>query len=128
MRHHMLHGRRGSVRDVVGQVDEELCKAALGSCVVAEDGGEGGVPKGLGQTLSQSLPGPAVVTQAISAVRRPSPGKSRWYSPKEAAHHVLEEAHSLLFHQLGDHVAKDRPHRVEALIRRTDICQTNVIE
>jgi hypothetical protein len=63
MRFHMLHGRRGSVRHVVREVDQELGQAALGGCVVSKDGGERGVSKGFGETLSQGLAGSAVVTE-----------------------------------------------------------------
>lgn len=69
MRLRMLHGRRGSIRHVVREVDQELGQTALGGCVVAEDGGERGISKGLGQTLSKGLAGSAVVTQTISVVR-----------------------------------------------------------
>lgn len=64
----ILHGWRSSLRDVVGQVDEELSQAALGGCVVAEDRRERGIPKRLGETLPQSLSGPAVVAQTMSAL------------------------------------------------------------
>ena len=60
----MLHGRRCSIGYIVRQVDQELGQAAFGGCVVAENGREGGIAEGLRQTLSQSLAGPAVVTQS----------------------------------------------------------------
>jgi hypothetical protein len=63
----ILHGRRGAVREVIGEVDEELSEAAFGGGVIAEHGREGGIPKGFGQALPQSLPGSAVVAQAISS-------------------------------------------------------------
>lgn len=62
----MLHGCRGSIRDGVGQVDKELSQAALGGCIVTEDGGECGVPERFRETLPQGLSGPAVVTEAVS--------------------------------------------------------------
>lgn len=48
--------------------------------------------------------------------------------PEEAAHHVLEEPHSLLLHQLRDHIAQHRSDRIEPLVRRADVCKTYVIE
>jgi len=52
MRFRMLHGRRGSVRHIVREVNQELGQTALGRRVVAEDRGERGVSKGLGETLA----------------------------------------------------------------------------
>lgn len=55
---------RSAVGHVVREINEKLCKAALRGCVIAEDGGEGGIPEWFGKTLTQGLPGSAVVTQA----------------------------------------------------------------
>lgn len=55
---------RRAVGNVVREVNEELCEAAFRGCVIAEDGGEGGIPEWFGKTLTQGLPGSAVVTQA----------------------------------------------------------------
>lgn len=41
---------------------------------------------------------------------------------------MLEQAHGLLLHQLGDHVAKNGAHRIESLVCRTNVAQANVIE
>lgn len=51
-----LHG-------VLGQVDEELGEAALGSGVVAENSGEGLVPQGLREALSEGLAGAGIVAE-----------------------------------------------------------------
>lgn len=60
----LLHGNaRSAIGNVVGEVDEELGKAAFGGGIVPKHGGESGIPEGLGETLTQSLPGSAVVTQ-----------------------------------------------------------------
>jgi len=37
----------GGIDDVVGEVDQELSKTALSSCVVSENRGEGGVAERL---------------------------------------------------------------------------------
>ena len=61
----MLHRKaRRPIGDIIGQVDEELCQAPLGGCVIAENGGEGGIAEGLRKTLTQSLAGSAVIAQA----------------------------------------------------------------
>ena len=57
------------VHDVVGQVDEKLSEASLCCGIVAEDGGEGGIAKGFGEALPQSLSGPSVVAKSALAVR-----------------------------------------------------------
>lgn len=54
----------GAVRDIVGEVNEKLCEAALGCCVITKNRGESGIPKRFGKTLTQGLSGSAVVTQA----------------------------------------------------------------
>lgn len=59
-----LHGNAGSaIGNVVGKVDKKLGKAAFGGRVVTKHGGESGVPERFGETLTQSLPGSAIVTQ-----------------------------------------------------------------
>lgn len=65
----ILHGRRGSLGDIVRQVDQELGQAALCGGVVAEDRGECSVSKWLGQALSECLAGSAVVAQTVHQVR-----------------------------------------------------------
>lgn len=55
---------RSAVGHVVREINEELCKAAFCGCVIAKDGGEGGIPEWFGKTLTQGLPGSAIVTQA----------------------------------------------------------------
>ena len=52
------------VDNTVGKVDEQLGKAALGCCVVAEDGREGGVAEWLWETLAESFAGACVVAEA----------------------------------------------------------------
>lgn len=64
----ILHGCRGSVGNVVREVDQELGQAALGGSVVAEDGGEGSVSKGLRQALPECLPSSTVIAQALNSV------------------------------------------------------------
>lgn len=41
---------------------------------------------------------------------------------------MLEEPHGLLFHQLRDHIAQNRPDRIKSLIRSANVCKTNIIE
>ena len=50
---------------VVRQVDKELCQAALGGCIVAEDVGKGVVTERLRQTLAQGLAGTRIVTKPV---------------------------------------------------------------
>lgn len=48
---------------VVRQVDKELCQAALGGCIVAEDVGKSVVTEWLRQTLAQGLASTSIVTE-----------------------------------------------------------------
>lgn len=49
----MLHGKaRSPIGDIIGKVDEELRQAPLGGCVVAENGGEGGIAEWFGEALA----------------------------------------------------------------------------
>lgn len=50
------------------------------------------------------------------------------FLPKKAANHMLEQANSLLFDQLVDHVAEDCSNSIEALIRLANICETDIIQ
>lgn len=60
----ILHrNARSTVRDIVGEVDQELCETAFRGGVVAENRGEGGVSERFGETLSQSLARAAVITE-----------------------------------------------------------------
>jgi hypothetical protein len=53
------------VHDVVGKVDEQLSKAALGGRIVAQNRREGGIAERLGQALAERLASASVVAQAI---------------------------------------------------------------
>jgi hypothetical protein len=53
------------VHDVVGKVNEKLCKAALSGRIVPQNRGEGGIAERLGQTLAERLASASVVAQAI---------------------------------------------------------------
>lgn len=48
--------------------------------------------------------------------------------PEETPNNMLQETHSLLLDQLGDHVAEYRPNRVEALVGMTNISKPSIIE
>lgn len=48
--------------------------------------------------------------------------------PEEAADDVLEKAHGLLIHKLGDHVAENSTDCVEALISLTNVLQSHVVK
>jgi hypothetical protein len=48
--------------------------------------------------------------------------------PEEATHDVLEQADSLLLHQLVDHVAEYGTDSVEALVSLTDVGKPNVVK
>ena len=52
------------LRDIIGKVDQELGEAALGCSVIAEDRGERGIAKGLGEALTESFTSAGVVAQA----------------------------------------------------------------
>ena len=52
------------VDNTVGKVDQQLSEAALGCCVVAEDGRESGVAEWLWETLTESFAGACVVAEA----------------------------------------------------------------
>ena len=41
---------------------------------------------------------------------------------------MLQQPHSLLLNQLAHHITQHHPHRIEPLIRRTDIRQPNIIQ
>jgi hypothetical protein len=63
------------VSDGVAQIDQELRQAALGGGVVTEHVGKGRISEGLGQTLSESLPGAIVVTESAQlsvSIRAPT--------------------------------------------------------
>ncbi len=61
---------RLSFNDIVRKINQELGEASLGGCVVAEDRGEGSIPKRLRETLAQGLASTSVVTQASAMVRQ----------------------------------------------------------
>lgn len=50
------------------------------------------------------------------------------FVPKEAPHDVLKQTSSLLFHQLGDHVAEHCTDRVETLVCGTDVVEPVVVQ
>jgi hypothetical protein len=56
------------VGHVIAEVDEELSQAALGGCVVAKNGLEGGVAEGLGETLAERFAGAVVVAESGGGV------------------------------------------------------------
>jgi hypothetical protein len=53
------------VHDVIGEIDEQLCKAALRGGVVAEDRGEGRVAEGLREALAEGFAGAGVVAESV---------------------------------------------------------------
>jgi hypothetical protein len=48
--------------------------------------------------------------------------------PEEATHNVLEQADSLLLHELVDHVAKYSADSVKAFVSLADVGKTDIIE
>lgn len=52
-----------NIAHVVREIDEQLSEATLGCGVIAEDGRESGVTKGLGQALTKRFTGASVVAQ-----------------------------------------------------------------
>lgn len=48
--------------------------------------------------------------------------------PQETADYVFEQSHSLLLHQLCDHIAQYRSDGIEALVSSANIVQTNVVQ
>lgn len=53
------------INDVVGKVDQELSKTALGSSIIPQNGGESSITKRLRQTLAERLTGASVIAQAV---------------------------------------------------------------
>ena len=90
-----LHSNTGrAIGDIVGEVDEELRKAALGGCIVTKNRGKGGVPEWFRKTLTQGLPSSAVVTQAgkqsVWMFIKKENRCNLFHLPKEATHDVLQ--------------------------------------
>lgn len=52
----------------------------------------------------------------------------RYDLPKEAAHDMLEQSHSLLLHELSNHVTQHCPNSIESLVSRADVCEADVIK
>jgi hypothetical protein len=50
------------------------------------------------------------------------------YVPKKAPYNVLEQANSLLLHELVNHVAQHGSNSVETLVGLADVGKANVIE
>lgn len=48
--------------------------------------------------------------------------------PQKTPHNVLKQPHSLLIHQLSNHVAQHSTHGIESLVCLADILQAHVIE
>jgi hypothetical protein len=116
-------------RYAVGEINEKLGKAALGRGVVAENGGECRVAKGLGETLSESLAGARIVAQTAIDVRTRTVWKLNWENlPEKTADNVLEQSCGLLLNQLGYHVAQDSSNSVESFISGANIVQSVIIE
>lgn len=53
------------VDNAVGEVDQQLGEAALRGRIVAENRGEGGIAKRLGEALPEGLAGASIVTETI---------------------------------------------------------------
>ena len=90
-----LHSKTGSaIGDIVGEVDEELRKTALGGCIITKNRGKGGVPEWFRKTLTQGFPSSAVVTQAgkqsVWMLIRREGRCNPFHLPKEATHDVLQ--------------------------------------
>lgn len=111
---------------IVREVDEELCEAALGSCVVTQDGGKGSVTEGLGKALTQSLASASVIAQAKAISNRPH-GYWRRYIPKETSDDMFQQANCLLLDKLIDHVAQHGANSIEAFVCLANVCEANVI-
>lgn len=64
----LLHSNtRSAIGDIIGKIDKKLCETTFRSCIIAEDGGEGGVSQRLGKALAQGLTRSAVITQATDS-------------------------------------------------------------
>lgn len=117
-----------SVADGVAQVDQELGQASLGSGVVPQHIGECGIPKWFREALPQRLAGTVVITKPNITVSRSFSAQRRLSKPQEAANDMFQESHSLCLNQTNDHIAQDRPHRVEAFVGRADVAKPGVVE
>jgi hypothetical protein len=60
-----LHGSTAGVpiHHVVGEINQELRQAALGSCVITQDRREGRVAQRLGETLAKSFTSTIIIAQ-----------------------------------------------------------------
>jgi hypothetical protein len=115
------------VLDIVRKVDQELCKATLSGCIVAEDRGKGCVTERLGKTLPKSLTSTGIVAESRNISRAQS-CEVGVILPQEAPNNMLKEADGLLFDKLIDHVAQNCANCVEALVCLTDVGQADVIK
>ena len=97
-------------------------KTTLGSRIVAEHGRECSVTERFRKALAQGFASTSVVAESMHALEtRPEYDNSLVILPKKATDDVFEQANSLLFHQLVDHIAKDGTDSIETFIRLANV-------
>jgi hypothetical protein len=61
---HVVNATRARVNHVVREVDEELSEASLGCSIVTENGREGCIPEGFGETLAKSFTCSGIIAES----------------------------------------------------------------
>jgi hypothetical protein len=116
--------------NIVRQVDEQLSKAPLGRCIIAEDVGEGSISQRLREALTQRLSGSSIVTEPVAGCQ-PACNKvtsPRRNLPKEAPDHVFQKTGGLLLDELSNHIAQNSTNSVEPLVCGADVVEPAVIQ
>jgi hypothetical protein len=64
----ILHSRtnRGSVRNVIREIDQKLSETTFRGRIIAQDRRKGGIAKRLGEALTESLASPVVIAETGS--------------------------------------------------------------
>lgn len=130
-RHTLLEAKgSGGIGPVLGQIDQELSEAALGSRVVSQNRRECVVAERLGEALAQCFAGPRIIAQpGLRLVCRPSAKRDKGpgHVPEKTPHHMLKETGRLLLDQLCNHVTEDSADSVEAFVGGADVVETVVV-
>ena len=91
------------------------------------------VAKWFGEALAEGFASPIIVAEAVVTNQNVGTAKNRGSqfscnSPKETAYNMFQQSNSLLFDELGDHIAKNSANSIKPFVRGTDIRQANIIE
>ena len=115
------------IGDVVGKVDQELCKASFRSRIVTKDRRECGIAERFRKTLSKCLSGTSVIAQSKDNINAHAQAIRCMILPKEATHNVLQKPCSLLLNQLGNHITEHSANSIKSLICSTYVVETMVV-